>query len=531
MTELLTAAQMRAIEQAAIASGEVTGLELMERAGRGVVEVIFEEWPELRATSHRAVVLCGPGNNGGDGFVVARLLKEWGWEVEVFLYGDASKLPPDARVNYERWGALGEVHVWDDSYIEDRLDSFEHQLVIDALFGTGLVRPMPEDTERTWHGFMPSVFNYVSQGRAPRYVAVDMPSGICSDSGKNLEGAFPANLTITFHSPKIGHFLSGEVGGVCGGADWCGKVRTVDIGLKTVSSKEVTELRRVPSDFRYSLAFLGKGPASHKYTHGHALILSGGPGHGGAARLAARGALRIGAGLVTVACPAEALPENAAQLTAIMLQPVGDISDLIEVLVDDRINAVCTGPGLGLEDDARMVVTAVLAADRATVLDADALTAYEDDPSTLFDQLHERCVLTPHAGEFARLFPDIAEKLNATPTKGPAYSKVDATREAAARAGCVVLFKGPDTVIATPDGRCSINSSHYERAAPWLATAGSGDVLAGFITGLLARGFDPKQAAETGAWLHVECARKFGPGLIAEDLAEQLPRVFTEIEI
>jgi NAD(P)H-hydrate repair Nnr-like enzyme with NAD(P)H-hydrate dehydratase domain len=158
-------------------------------------------------------------------------------------------------------------------------------------------------------------------------------------------------------------------------------------------------------------------------------------------------------------------------------------------------------------------------------LDADALTAFEDDPNVLFGMLHQKCVLTPHGGEFARLFPDIAEKLNAVPLKGPAYSKVDATRAAAARAGCVVLFKGPDTVISAPDGRCVINSAQYEREAPWLATAGSGDVLAGFITGLMARGFPPMQAAETAAWLHVECARAFGPGLIAEDLPEAVPGV------
>ena len=165
----------------------------------------------------------------------------------------------------------------------------------------------------------------------------------------------------------------------------------------------------------------------------------------------------------------------------------------------------------------------------AVVLDADALTEYRKDPETLFAMLHDRCVVTPHEGEFGRLFPDILARLKEPATKGPAYSKVDATRDAAKRAGCVVLFKGADTVIAHPDGRCTINSAHYERSAPWLATAGSGDVLAGFITGLLARGFEPMQAAETAAWLHVECALKFGPGLIAEDLPEQLPAVFRDL--
>lgn len=265
----------------------------------------------------------------------------------------------------------------------------------------------------------------------------------------------------------------------------------------------------------------------HKFSHGHALILSGGAGRTGAARLAARGALRIGAGLVTLGVPGAAQMEVASQVTAIMLRRAGTVEELAGVLEDARFNAVCIGPGFGV-DRARELVPVVLQ-DRAVVLDADALTAFAGDPGTLFRMLHDRCVLTPHGGEFARLFPDIAEKLSAAPVKGPAYSKVDATREAAARAGCVVLFKGPDTVIAAPDGRCSVNAAVYDRAAPWLATAGSGDVLAGFITGLLARGFDPMQAAETAAWLHVECARSFGPGLIAEDLPEELPKVFREL--
>lgn len=275
---------------------------------------------------------------------------------------------------------------------------------------------------------------------------------------------------------------------------------------------------------------LAKAPGAHKFSHGHALILSGPSGKGGAARLAARGALRIGAGLVSLGVPHDALAENAAQVTAIMLAEIGDAGALARLLEVARINALCLGPGLGMAR-ARDMVPVALAARRACVLDADALTAYMKEPSELFDMLHEKCILTPHSGEFSRLFPDIATKLAETPTKGPAYSKEDATREAAARAGCVVLFKGPDTVIAAPDGRCVINASVYERAAPWLATAGSGDVLAGFVTGLLARGIAPMQAAETGAWLHTECALSFGPGLISEDLPEELPKVFRRLSL
>ncbi|WP_316015658.1 NAD(P)H-hydrate dehydratase [Roseobacter sp. HKCCA0434] len=544
---LLTAAQMRALEQAAIDSGRVTGLELMERAGRGVVDAVLEEWPHFATTPHRAVVLCGPGNNGGDGFVVARLLKERGWDVDVFLYGEVGALPPDAKVNAERWLEMGDISAWSDSSIEDEIDEIEEGLVIDALFGIGLSRTMPNDTASTWRGIMGKSF----LGSGGAVVAIDMPSGICSDSGTNLEGAFIATLTVTFGRKKLGHVLCGG-GKLSGGATWCGTLRVVDIGLHSLFSGASAPDRARPApqggrdapplgpgaildaSYRSVRLIEGVSPAviartgAHKYAHGHALVLAGGVGRGGAARLAGRGALRIGAGLVTVAPPPSALIENAAQLNAIMLQPVRDADALAGVLQDDRINALCLGPGLGVERAAELVLTA-LAATRATVLDADALTAFADSPARFFVMLHPRCVLTPHAGEFARLFPDLAERLDAVPTSGPAYSKVDATREAAARAGCTVLYKGPDSVIADPDGRCSINASVYERSAPWLATAGSGDVLAGFITGLLARGLTPHNAAATAAFLHTECALAFGPGLIAEDLPEQLPRVLARL--
>lgn len=523
MRELLTAAQMRAIEQTAIESGAVTGLELMERAGRGVVAAVFAEWPDLVAAPHRAVVLCGPGNNGGDGFVVARMLKEWGWEVEVFLYGDASKLPPDAKVNYERWAIIGGVEKWPpDDAKESSAD-----LLVDAIFGAGLSRPPPDEV------LSPLVNHYVRGATSGKTVAIDAPTGLCMDSGRALSGGYGAVhacLTVTFHRARPGHFIGD-------GPHYCGKVSVKDIGLidHHPSQPEVEDkmqgarlLHQTP--WREHIA---KGDNSdHKYSHGHALILSGGAGKTGAARLAARGALRIGAGVVTIATPPSAQMEVAGQITALMLRRIKDANALAEVLQDARINALCLGPGMGVER-ARDLVPVALGEGggkaRPAVLDADALTAYAEEPETLFAMLHTGCVLTPHGGEFARLFPDIAERLSAMPTKGPAYSKVDATREAAKRAGCVVLYKGPDTVIAAPGGLCSINSAQYERAAPWLATAGTGDVLAGFITGLLARGFAPMQAAETAAWLHVECARSFGPGLIAEDLPEHLPNVFRDL--
>src|SRR6056297_777952 len=521
MREILTAAQMRAIEKVAIESGAVTGLKLMERAGRGVVEAMFEEWPDLGKAPHKAMVLCGPGNNGGDGFVVARLLKDWGWEVEVFFYGEFDKLPPGAKVNFERWRQLGKVAAWNDLTIEGSLDERRNDLVVDALFGTGLTRPMPQDTLRTWHGFVPNV-THNDPATRPKYVAVDVPSGLCADSGANF-GAFPVDMTVTFHRAKVGHYLVRD-GHYGGGPGLSGKVVVKDIGLEGPTGKGIVQVLEDPKTLR------PKWMTEHKFSHGHALILTGGAGRTGAARLAARGALRAGAGLVTLGVPGSAQQEVACQITALMLRRVEDGAALTETLADTRINALCLGPGLGM-DRARDLVPVAVRAKHApyVVLDADALTAFAEAPEALFGMLHDKCVLTPHGGEFARLFPDIAEKLNAAATKGPAYSKVDAVREAAKRAGCVVLFKGADTVIAAPDGRCSLNSAQYERAAPWLATAGSGDVLAGFIIGLLARGLAPMQAAEAAARLHVECARSFGPGLIAEDLPEELPKVFGQL--
>ncbi|SCZ55966.1 yjeF C-terminal region, hydroxyethylthiazole kinase-related/yjeF N-terminal region [Epibacterium ulvae] len=553
MPELLTAAQMCAIEQAAIKSGTVTGLELMERAGSGVVEAIFEEWPELaqpfsadntstQSVKH-AVILCGPGNNGGDGFVVARRLQELGWRVKVFLYGDAESLPTDARVNYDRWLELGPVQM---------LDAYDYQggwgcdLLVDALFGTGLKRALPELGELFWN--MEEMVNCfpVEPGHdigRPAIVSIDIPSGVCSDSGcvfpyQDSGHWFPAataHLTVTFHSLKLGHVLND-------GPEFCHRVMIKDIGLSrsteigTLSRSALIELhidrklgRHVCAQAEPLVMYLSKDNDEHKFSHGHALVLTGGAGKTGAGRLAARGALRIGAGLVTLGVPPCAQIEVACQITSLMLTRVERAEGLAKTLEDARINALCLGPGLGQDRARDLLPVALRDPKRAVVLDADALSAFADQPEALFAMLHENCVLTPHGGEFARLFPDLAEKLNSSTTRGSAYSKVDATRDAAKRAGCIVLFKGPDTVIAAPDGACSIHAAAYNRAAPWLATAGAGDVLAGFITGLLARGFAPMHAAEAAAWLHVECARQFGPGLIAEDLPEQLPKVLADL--
>jgi hydroxyethylthiazole kinase-like uncharacterized protein yjeF len=503
MLEILSAAEMRALEQAAIESRHVTGLELMERAGRAVVEAAFTEWPELAKVPQKAIVLCGPGNNGGDGFVIARLLKEWGWAIEVYLLGDPARLPPDARVNHVRWCAMGDVH----DLAEAPQTVQGAALIFDALFGTGLRRPL-EGTACA------AALRIGADEGAARVVAVDLPSGLCSDSGRVLGAAgevIRADLTVTFHAPKLGHLLDA-------GPEVCGRVVVADIGL-VARAEGAVRLVACPDALS-----LDKAASAHKYGHGHALILTGGAGRTGAARLAARAALRIGAGVVTLGVPPAAQMEVACQITALMLRRVRHGADLTSVLEDARINALCLGPGMGLGEDKVGLLKVALESGRPLVLDADALTLMASDID-LWALLHPRCILTPHAGEFARLFPDLAQRLSVVPVIGPAYSKVNATREAGMRAGCVVLLKGPDSVIAAPDRDCAISAAAYGRSAPWLATAGSGDVLAGFITGLLARGFEPMQAAETAAWLHVECARRHGSGLIAEDLPETLPDV------
>ncbi len=565
MTELLTAAQMRAIEQAAIEEGAVTGLELMECAGQGVVDAIFQEWPELAGETERgakpsrspefvgqderrlrAVVLCGPGNNGGDGFVVARVLKERGWEVDVWCLAIPTEASRDAVGNYAAWIDLGgRIEPW-----QELAQKPAPEVVVDAVFGTGLTRPVPIEVARILRHVRDNwTREVVRDGRKLRCVAVDIPTGVSSDTGKlllpeenlgagmtdrplgSMDWAVSCDLTVAFHNAKLGHYLNV-------GPDFSGKLVVVPLAgvpeYDSASGASVTVEGHVrllePPQARGGrsvdlfCAALDKR-AGHKFDHGHALVLSGPPGQGGAARLAARGALRIGAGLVTVGCPMRAVTEHAIHLNAIMVRGIDGTHGLSELLEDNRINALCLGPGLGLGPATADLVRNALAAKRGTVLDADALSRFQRKPELLFDALHENCVLTPHGGEFARLFPDIADRLK----KDSGVSKVAATLEAAKRAGCVVLYKGADTVIAAPDGYCAVNACVYNSAAPWLATAGAGDVLAGMITGLMARGLTAIEAAEAGAWLHSECARSFGPGLIAEDLPEQLPKVFCSL--
>ncbi|WP_410217272.1 NAD(P)H-hydrate dehydratase [Paracoccus sp. (in: a-proteobacteria)] len=487
-TEILGSAQIRAMEAKAIAEGSATGETLMERAGHAVVDAILAQWPELQTTPGRAIILCGPGNNGGDGFVVARLLTKQGWDVEVTLMGQREALPPDARRQHDLWSAVRPVL--------SRQQDKSADLAIDALFGIGLSRPI--DTHA------PALS---SLRRAPRMVAVDIPSGLCADSGRVVGDRTllrAVDLTVTFHRLRPGHLLAE-------GPSLCGKVVVADIGL--------TGSPPGPANLLVQGANLEKRQG-HKFDHGHAVIVSGGSAQGGAARLSARAALRVGSGLVTLCPTTAALPEHAGPPDALMKRPVDDAAALRRVLADKRVSAICIGPGCGIER-AKALLPAVLETNIPTILDADAITALAARAQP-FDDLHSACILTPHAGEFARLFPDLLEQLSAPVKQGPAFSRLDAVRKAATRAGALVLLKGPDTVIAAPDGTALVHSAND---LPWLATAGAGDVLAGLMVGLAARRFPVLEAAGAAVLVHALAARGFGPGLIADDLPDYIPGV------
>ncbi|MDO5646419.1 NAD(P)H-hydrate epimerase [Paracoccus sp. (in: a-proteobacteria)] len=543
-TQILTSAEMRAIESAAIDSGTVTAAGLMERAGAAVFVEIEKRWPQ----PGRACVLCGPGHNGGDGYVIARLLARAGWDVIVLGVPTVS---PDAAAMRAKWtGPVGSLD-YPTFYRIGTCDLF-----VDAVFGTGLTRPLD--------GEIGDIMRYIggSGGDSgyfgPRVVAVDGPSGLCLDSGRLLGQHRSSDydpyvrLTVTFDSPKPGHLIGM-------GPDLCGELVVADIGLESWRAKTRPSITanwpdfNIPDTRRYTTtpekraAWLTKhDEQGHKYTHGHAVIVSGGVARGGAARLAARGALRIGAGLVTLAPPRSALMD-AGGPDALMRRGVDDADAFAELMADERVSAICLGPGCGV-DRAAALLPVALASKRPLVLDADAITAWADSGLPL----HGDCVLTPHAGEFARAFPDLAERWQGPPRPGkrtqdpthwqaamaasqayrdameretgPAYSKLDAARDAAARCGAVVVLKGADTVIAT-GYHVTIHSAFD---VPWLATAGSGDVLAGIITGLMARRLMPSAAAKTGVQIHGAAARRFGPGLIADDLPDQIPGVFRD---
>ncbi len=505
--ELLTTVEMAQADRLAVEQG-VPSLTLMENAGRAVAV----QAARMAPAGSRIAVLCGPGNNGGDGFVAGRHLQAIGYDVVISLLGPRDALKGDAAHMAALWnGSVSGLS--DPATLLAGAD-----LVIDALFGAGLTRPLSGEASAT--------VDYVNSTGLP-VLAVDVPSGLDGSTGVAGASTVAATRTITFFRRKPGHLL-------LPGRDLCGTVVLAQIGIPEVV------LKSIPSQIIANSALTGfwraelsRDAAAHKYTLGHAVVISGPPDSTGAARLAVRGAQRSGAGLVSIAASHEAVPVNAAHLTAAMVKPVADLTDLTTLIGDPRINAVLVGPGVGIGAATRRLCETALRSKAAVVLDADALTSFEAAPENLWQSIDPRrsqsdamlgsvvagllpggVVLTPHEGEFRRLFPDL-----------DCGNKVERARAAAARSGAVVVLKGPDTVIAAPRGTASIN----ENAPPWLATAGSGDVLAGMIAGLLAQGLPAFHAACCAVWLHGACAARLGPGLIAEDLPEVLTSVLQEL--
>ncbi|MCM2474739.1 NAD(P)H-hydrate dehydratase [Rhizobium sp. CG5] len=478
-TLLLTPDAMAAVDAAAAASG-IDSFGLMVKAGEVVAATALRLYPG----AVRFVVLCGPGNNGGDGYVAARALAACGATVAIHHLGDPARLTGDAQKAYRRCGVIG--------HPLEAYQPLAGDVVIDAVFGAGLARDVP--------AAMADLVERIAAAGLP-VIAVDLPSGLDGRTGLVRCAAVRATHTVTFMSRKPGHLL-------LPGRDLCGTVEVYDIGIpaRLVAAHAGAMSVNHPSIWGRSIPQATSD--SHKYRRGHLTVFSGGSAATGAARLSAMSGLRVGAGLVTLASPQEAMAANAAQTTAVMVKPVDDLSALQAYLQDGRRGAFVLGPGFGVGAHARDFALALK--DRLLVLDADGLTAFKEDPQSLFAAFaggDARLVLTPHEGEFARLFADLAADAS--------LGKVDRALAAAARAHAVVVYKGADTVIAAPDGRALIN----DNAPPWLATAGSGDVLAGMIGGLLAQGVPAFEAAAAGVWLHGEAGQRAGEGLTAEDLA------------
>lgn len=482
---LLSPDEMARADAAAI-SGGVSGATLMEAAGRAVAEAVSRRYRQ-----RPVVVLCGPGNNGGDGFVAARYLQSAGWLVRLGLLGAREALKGDAAWAARSWqGAVEPLSA-------DLLDG--HPLVIDALFGAGLSRAID--------GVAARAIDRIND-EALAVIAVDVPSGLHGGSGEVMGCAPFAECTVTFFRAKPGHYS-------LEGLRRCGVLSVADIGIPPVVLKEIGPRLWLnhPSLWRQHLR--RDGLLDHKYARGHLTILAGETATG-AARLAALAGRRAGAGLVTIATPPESMPIYQAAEPGNLVAAIADGAAFARLLEDERRNSVLVGPGSGVNERTRSSALAALATRRAVVLDADAITVFAEAPKSLFDAVAGPALLTPHEGEFRRLFPDLM--------KPP--GKVERTREAARLSGATVLLKGPDTVIAAPDGRAIINV----HASPALATAGSGDVLSGIASGLMAQGLAPLAAAAAAAWLHGESALRFGrPGLIAEDLVTHLPDALQKI--
>jgi NAD(P)H-hydrate epimerase len=475
-TALLTAGEMSEADGLTVLAGSSVSL-LMENAGRGVAEEVVRRWSPRRVT-----VLCGPGNNGGDGFVAAKYLADAGWNIRIALLGARDALQGAARSHAEKW--LEPL----DALTPDAI--FSAELIIDAIFGAGLSRPLVGAAKETLAA---------ASALCIPIVAVDIPSGVKGDTGENV-GAVASVLTVTCFRKKPGHLLFP-------GRALCGELVVRDIGTPVDVLEQIAPNTFENDPGLWLDALPRAQQCGNKYTRGHALICGGYP-MTGAARMAARAAARAGAGLTTIAVPEIALPIYASALTSIMVKPLAKPGDFNELLTDRRVTGFLIGPGAGVGDVTRARTLAMLATHRATLIDADAITSFKEDQSALMQAIRGPCVMTPHEGEFKGIFDPTGDKLTRT-------------RRAAARSTAVIVLKGSDTVIAAPDGRAIINAN----APPTLATAGSGDVLSGIVLGLLSQGMEPFLAAAAAVWLHGAAAKDFGPGLLAEDLPDLIPGV------
>ena len=479
---LLTPAQMGAADRAAEAAGS-SGIAMMEAAGAAVAVAIGERW-----TMQPVTILSGPGNNGGDGFVAARHLQAAGWPVKVALLGTRETLIGEAAHAAALWS--GGLEPFDPESLDGA------GIVVDAIFGAGLARPL--------EGQALIMIDALKVRKIPA-CAVDVPSGLDGASGMVLGDAAPAELTVTFFRKKPGHLLYP-------GRALCGALVVADIGTPLSVLDAIAPNCWENGPAVWLGGYPWPEPQSYKYTRGEVLIL-GGAAITGASRMATHAASRAGAGMVTLAAPSEVWSIYATSLTNAIVRSFEGPAGWLDLLADVRRNAIAIGPGAGVGASTRGYVLAALATGRATVLDADALTSFAEAPEDLFGAIMGPCVMTPHAGEFMRLFHFDGDKLART-------------RAAAKQSGAVLVFKGPDTIIASPDGRAIINAN----APPQLATGGSGDVLTGFIAALLAQGLAPFEAAAAGVWLHGAAASELGLGLIADDLPDALPQVLQKLQ-
>jgi hydroxyethylthiazole kinase-like uncharacterized protein yjeF len=490
--ELLTNAEMAEADRLAIGSG-ATGIDLMEEAGRAVADCIARTYP----SGTRVAVVAGSGNNGGDGYVAARLLSERGGHVRVLRLG---KPKPKSDAGQAAWRWTGPTEEGTPQSLAGA------EVIVDALFGAGLDRPV--------EGAAAAMIAAMNAAGVP-IVAVDLPSGINGSTGAVMGTAVKASETVTFFRRKPGHLL-------LPGRLHCGPVHVADIGIPATVLERILPRLFVNTPALWGHYFPVPRLDGHKYSRGHAVIVSGEVSHTGAGRLAARGALRAGAGLVTLAAPRKAVAVNAAATLAVMVRAVDGAAELSKFLSDPRLNAVVLGPGGGVGKPMRDKVSAALSGKRSLVLDADALTSFAGDPAALRKAIKARgaaqVVLTPHDGEFGRVFNVLEEVLHAN-------SKYEKATAASRYLQAIVVLKGPDTVIASPEGRTAVT----ENAPPWLATAGTGDVLAGMVGGLLAQGMPAFEAACAAVWLHGEAGNESGPGLISEDLPEALPAVYRRL--